>query len=545
MLRVELENLSRHRYGIWAGRNYATHQDVAGLFFVRSVDLYLKDGGVIGFVMPHSALQAGQFKKWRTGRWQDDNSGQTIQADFTVKSAWDLERLEPNTFFPVASCVTFAGKCPPDATGQPLPSTVLRWLGVAGSADPRHKTAPITDTSVAGISPYEKYSRQGASIVPRCLFFVEETANTAIIRVGQTITVNPRRGAHDKEPWKNLDLTAISNQTIENRHLFEVHLGETVAPYVTLAPLRALLPLKQGEYAIPTAADGVSGIRIGGLEQRMRQRWRTISQLWETNKRPVNKLNLLERVDYHRELSAQLAWQDEQGTRPVRVVYTSAGEPTAALLEDNGSIVESKLFWITCKDLEEANYLLAIINSDTLAQAVNRYTTPNWSGKTRDLQGHLWKLPIPEFDPRQKLHMVISKVGKRAAAGAAAKLAEVREKRGSKFTWRIARRELRAWLRASAEGKEVEAAVAALLGQGVDFRGTITIEEGKRFGKPCIRGIRMTAQDVMEYLAGGETWADMLYHFPNLTEQDMYVCLSFAAAEQMDDDYRHLRYAVV
>ncbi len=63
ILRDELVNLSRNRYGIWAGGRYATHQDVASLFFARSVDLYLKDGGVIGFVMPHSALQAGQHSK--------------------------------------------------------------------------------------------------------------------------------------------------------------------------------------------------------------------------------------------------------------------------------------------------------------------------------------------------------------------------------------------------------------------------------------------------------------------------------------------------
>ena len=91
----------------------------------------------------------------------------------------------------------------------------------------------------------------------------------------------------------------------------------------------------------------------------------------------------------------------------------------------------------------------------------------------------------------------------------------------------------------------MEAAVKALLGQGVDYRGTITIEADKRFGKPCIRGIRMTVQDVMEYLAGGETWADLLDDFDNLTEEDLHVCLSFAAAEQMDDDYSRLRNAVI
>ena len=544
VLRDELRQLSERRYGIWAGGRYATHQDVAGLFFARSVDLYLKDGGVIGFVMPHSALQAGQYSKWRNGQWRAGNSGQSVHVDFALQPAWDLEKLEPNTFFPVASSVAFARKCQPDVPGTALAGSVQQWLGRTGSSEVQRETVAITDTGAAGTSPYQGHSRQGASIVPRCLFFVEETENTAIIRAGQTITVNPRRGGQDKEPWKDLDLTAISNQTVENRHLFDVHLGETIAPYVALKPLRALLPLKQGEYAIPTDADGVGGIRMGGLEQRMRQRWQTISRLWETNKRPVNKLNLSERVDYHRELSTQLAWQEDQGARPVRVVYTSAGEPTAALLEDDESIVESKLFWITCKDLAEANYLLAIINSNTLYEAVQPLMNKGQFG-ARDLQGQLWKLPIPEFDPQLLLHMAVSQAGERAAAGAAQKLVAVRREWGEKFTWRIGRRELRQWLRSSHEGNEVEAAVAALLGRGVDYRGTITIEEGKRFGKPCLRGIRMTAQDVMEYLAGGMNWTEFLDDFDNLTEADIYACLSFAADQRMDDDYRLLREAVI
>ena len=67
ILRDELERQSRNLYGIWQGGQYANRQDVAGLFFARSVDLYLKGGGQIGMVMPHSALQSGQYAKWRTG----------------------------------------------------------------------------------------------------------------------------------------------------------------------------------------------------------------------------------------------------------------------------------------------------------------------------------------------------------------------------------------------------------------------------------------------------------------------------------------------
>ena len=48
-----------------------------------------------------------------------------------------------------------------------------------------------------------------------------------------------------------------------------------------------------------------------------------------------------------------------------------------------------KLFWVACRNRGEAHYLLSVINSDALADGVNKYTTPNWAGKTRDLQKHL------------------------------------------------------------------------------------------------------------------------------------------------------------
>ena len=110
----------------------------------------------------------------------------------------------------------------------------------------RRELAGITDTSVTGDSPYAALSRNGATIFPRVLFFVNETENPAIIQAGNTITVNPRRGSQDKAPWKDLNLNEITSQTIERNHLFDVHLGETVAPYVTLEPLQALVPYKDG-----------------------------------------------------------------------------------------------------------------------------------------------------------------------------------------------------------------------------------------------------------------------------------------------------------
>ena len=66
----------------------------------------------------------------------------------------------------------------------------------------------------------------------------------------------------------------------------------------------------------------------------------------------------------------------------------------------------------------------------------------------------------------------------------------------------------------------------------VDYRNIITIEPDKRFGKPCIRGMRMTVGDVLEYLASGMTEAEILDDFPSLTHEDILACFAFAADQE-------------
>ena len=66
----------------------------------------------------------------------------------------------------------------------------------------------------------------------------------------------------------------------------------------------------------------------------------------------------------------------------------------------------------------------------------------------------------------------------------------------------------------------------------MQYEDTITIEPGKRGGKPCIRGTRITVYDVLEYLAAGMTHQEILDDFPYLTEDDIRACLSYAAARE-------------
>jgi uncharacterized protein (DUF433 family) len=65
--------------------------------------------------------------------------------------------------------------------------------------------------------------------------------------------------------------------------------------------------------------------------------------------------------------------------------------------------------------------------------------------------------------------------------------------------------------------------------RGMNYTQYITIEPGKRSGKPCVRGLRITVTDVLEYLAGGMTPDEIVADFPDLTADDIRACLAFAA----------------
>src|SRR5205814_6243573 len=66
---------------------------------------------------------------------------------------------------------------------------------------------------------------------------------------------------------------------------------------------------------------------------------------------------------------------------------------------------------------------------------------------------------------------------------------------------------------------------------GMDYSHIITVEPGKRSGQPCVRGMRITVRDVLEYLAGGMSVDELIADFPELTVEDVRACLAYAASQ--------------
>ncbi len=453
-LRSELRKLSQSgEYGIWAGRQYATHQDVAGLFFARCADLYLKEDGEMGMVLPHSALQAGQYRLWRGGRW-----GPT-EVDLSERQPWDLERIKPNDFFPVPSCVAFARKRGAGGA-RPLPAAARRWRGPVGGPF-TYETVPLASAD-GFASPYAERARQGATIVPRALFFVTvEPLPSAI--VSGIVRALPERSPQEKSPWKDLDPPELHGP-IEEEHVWHVHLGETTAPFVLLEPRRAVLPVRADREppASPRsdAETAINGVEASLMGHRMRDRWSAANRLWNDHKNANNNLDLLGQLDYMSKFSAQLG-----GGTGSRLLYTTSGRPTAAVLDDPDPIIDTKLYWLRCHTREEGDYLAAVINSNALRNAVAPLMPKGQFG-ARDVHKHLWRLAIPEYDGGEGLHRELADAGAEAAREASARLDALRRSREDGVGVARARRELRGWLEASPLGQRIEALAARLLAPG-------------------------------------------------------------------------------
>ena len=479
IIREELRSFSETRYQIWAGGKNSANQDVAALFYCRAAELYLKAQGKIGMVMPHSVLRSGQHLKFRGGYYEmkrpprSQAAKQAISLDFSVKEPWDLDNLEPNTFFPIAASVVFA-RLPGylgdaelhQSAAKPLaPGQVEIWSGPTNTPQVWRDLTPLIHDDGAFRSPYEPLTRRGADIFDRRLFFVTAYPNPNEFAPPDTFATYPRPGMQDK---KTYSVEELDEQIIDGDNLFSVYLGESLAPYLALPPLTAVLPVSKATMTIPLNHSGCPGwadaefirhtaceVDHEELNEDMRARWEIMERLWEANRGKADEKSLSQNLNWLNKLTNQLDYLRAPENRPVRIAYTTSGQPIAALIEDNQAILDTTLYQVSCRTTDEAYYLLAIINSEALAKAVKPFCPTNWARKIRHLHKHLWKLPIPEYDAANDRHAELSRLGQ-AAAG------EVAERRRKGLG--VGRTELRNdWQPQSPTAQSIEAAVAALL----------------------------------------------------------------------------------
>ena len=475
IIRQELREMSEQRYQIWAGGKLAPHQDIATLFYTRCVELYGRPGTQIGMVMPHSALRAGQHLKWRSGNYKrkGGRNAPSIGLNLRVHEPWDLDNVVPD-FFPMPASVVFAQYIGVGQGAALAPATVQVWRGnwQEDYAGISRKTEALHHDDGKFKSPYAKLSSQGPTITDRKLFFVETVPHTAMLPAANTTNVKPRIGNQDKMNYEG-QLNQLEG-VVSNDNLFDVYLGECIAPYVALDPLKAALPVHRPTMTMPLSHDDCEGnkhdtcrLEVTELHSTMQRRWNNAAEMFrEAHKNQAIK-DLYSNLNHLNKLTSQLEYLQGAiaGDGTVRVAYTQAGQPTAAVIRDSNAIMDRKLYQTICQSENEAYYVLAVINSEQLAAAAATFMTKGQYG-ARDFEKHGWKLPIPRYDASDPLHVHLSELGKAAESECAALIAnsDIMSKPAGDAQSRAARKMLRhEWQPISVTAQAIEVAIAELL----------------------------------------------------------------------------------
>jgi hypothetical protein len=205
--------------------------------------------------------------------------------------------------------------------------------------------------------------------------------------------VRSATSSYEKPPWKNLRRL---EGAVEAEFVRPVLLGENIVPFRVLDSRDAVLPIIDD-----TVAHGADS-RIDyypGLSEW----WQLAEETWEKY-RSSNRLTLTQQLDFRHKLTNQLP------PSRFRVVYGKAGmHVAAALVENNLAVVDHTLYWGAVVNRDEGHYLCGVINTPTVTELVRPLMS--YGKDERHIDKHLWRLPIPRYDPNEAAHCRLAQLG--------------------------------------------------------------------------------------------------------------------------------------
>lgn len=375
---------------LWLGKTSATHQDLSSLFLVRSCELYLRKGGKFAFVLPCAALDRIYYQGLRSGEYGDASGGLKL----SFKQPWDLRKVQPS-IFPRASCVLFGSQ---SNQPKPLPNDVVKWSGKANNRSLGDENLIVTTEKLYPIdvskrSAYSRTFMNGAIFSPRVLFHVQEVE--APEKIGFTsgqVRVKSARDQREKPPWSNVpDVEGMIESTFVKR----VVNGNNLFPFQIAGYSKTVLPITKRK-VLKTENERK-------MYPLLEARWYQIENTWK--KQDTSGLSLIEQIDYRNKLSNQLPVTER------RIVYPVSGSNLcAAKLEDSRCLVQSGLNWTGLTTDDEADFLIAILNSTKMTELVKPYMA--FGQSERHFGNDMWQVGVPTFEETDPLHMEVANLGR-------------------------------------------------------------------------------------------------------------------------------------
>jgi len=413
-----LKELVLNVYGLLDSRqaHLFTQIDTSTIFYVRCSDLYLRDGGIIAFVMPKSVLTGAQqhtrFREFKMPRMK-------------LVKILDLEGVEP--LFNVPSCALISVKG--GSTSYPVPAVkyegrlpqknvklneALKHLSMSYY---EYRPPPITE----GRSYYYELFKAGAALYPRQFYFIEPDPHPTLSIDPKAPRVKSSEDLDEKEPWKGIRLEG----QVEEDLIYVTALGGDIVPFrcVKLRPVVLPVLIQGNAYKLymPDVLKRMGYVHAAEWFEKVQKLW--MERATEKSKR--NFPRFIDAINYQGLLTAQ------NPAKRFVVLYNAAGKNLASCVIDKqklpniymgrtpivpkGFIADKTTLFYETDDENEAYYLAAVLNSDIVNEAIKPLQTKGQFGERHIIRRPLM-LPIPKFNPEKNIiHVDLANLGKRCS----------------------------------------------------------------------------------------------------------------------------------
>ncbi|WP_457557858.1 HsdM family class I SAM-dependent methyltransferase [Candidatus Harpocratesius sp.] len=274
-------------------------------------------------------------------------------------------------------------------------------------------------------SPYKDLFRQGASLVPRNLLFVEingakippnfepiphsifmaehkhipyifypnkEAENSKIIEISPATSIQSKKDS----TW---NFNAYTSVRIESKYLFPIAKSTGLLSFCYFQPYMATLPL---EISSNSKAHIFSQVRIPD-QPLARKHFTNLSKIYAKNLKSGAKItDLFSRLDYGHALS------DPKQLQQPKIVFAGIGSNVKAAILHTPAIIDTSLYFYIPSSMDEAYYLVGILNSDFIISFVRLSGSTGANGSLRNIHKAPFKLPIPIYNSNNDIHRQIS-----------------------------------------------------------------------------------------------------------------------------------------
>lgn len=447
-----------------------THMELATLFFLRTADLYLKGGGTIGFVLPRSVFSSDQHYNFRRSYFS---------LNLGFEEVWDLEGVEP--LFNVPACVFFAKrgtetkhplKCQAFSGKLKRKNASLQEAEQALTVTPEELfvtqmgkrsffTTSARKPAIAVRSFYQPYFKQGATIVPRSLWFVEVKSHPVFGFDPSLpyVSTTERAQKQAKLTYKGLRLEG----NIEKDFLYATLLSTDVVPFGHLAFRVVVLPLlplgKHFKVLSATEARSQGFLNLANWLGKAQLEWK------ERRGEKAERMDVYERLDRYKGITGQNRLAQYKVLYPTSATYLCGcvveSKPISLEIEGQsveiqGFVAESTEYYYETANKEEAYYLAAVLNSPVVDELLKPMQSRGLWGP-RHIHKKVLEIPIPQYNPSDENHRALLQLGQQCTQKVEQLLTQLPESRSIGHTRRLIKAQLKTEL------EEIDALVRILL----------------------------------------------------------------------------------